>query len=309
MAYNSLEDRSPAIGQRPERPVTYRLLGRTEQHTYRWSGKEDQSCWDMLVYAGSDGSILAYQPIPPRGGNRANRQNSMQWIQLKQARTKDHGYWKVSISQSGKKVAQPHVHRLVKTAHSHRESGKTVVEHKNGRPFDNTLGNLDWGDSNTNQQAKHRYAKVRKREAAQVARASVTIQLIACEDGWRGKLLLKDGALFELPTFGVLTRPKLQQLHGKNPSHLVSDLMFRFLRKMESATFPEKQERFFRGQTDEYSRVNYPLGFYVPLESGLLAWQKYIERDYPEQNLVFSEVLQCEAQVNSVPKPMAKAAV
>lgn len=72
---------------------------------------------------------------------------------LKKSKTTT-GYWKVELSENGKKKSI-RVHRLVAKAFIPRVEGKNIINHKDGNPLNNLVENLEW--CNQSENMKHAY--------------------------------------------------------------------------------------------------------------------------------------------------------
>lgn len=116
-------------------------------------------CPRWVVYAGDNGSVMAYKP------------ESSKWERLGQT-WKDPGYWNVTLLDSLKKKkgtnvfdrpAYP-VHQLVLLAwKGEPEDGRSTGRHLQGDPDDNRPGQLDWGSSGDNADDATRHKGVRNK--------------------------------------------------------------------------------------------------------------------------------------------------
>ncbi len=128
---------------------------------YRFAGDSLWSCfnptnWSWAVYAGDNGSVLAYQP------------EKHKWMQLLQTRD-ENGYWYVSIrrrvpSSNGRRNDKVPVHRLVTTIFHAAVSGKTRALHSDSDKDNNEAINLRWGDEVDNRNDELKPEIVRRKK-------------------------------------------------------------------------------------------------------------------------------------------------
>ena len=129
--------------------IEYRLLWFEKQHGH----KETPKSWAWAVYAGQDGSTIAYKPEQP----------SCPWCQLRQ--TWDEGYWLVNIELlRGRKTPQ-RVHRMVAFAFAGLPNiSDTLVMHLDSERDNNEAANLRWGDDVKNRAQEEEPENKQRRE-------------------------------------------------------------------------------------------------------------------------------------------------
>jgi hypothetical protein len=160
--------------------------------------------WGHVLYAGTDGSIIAVQLRCRRKNRCRPALSEFQWHQLRQYRDRRTGYWKVSLQDVQKGFQLEPVHRLVCETWAltprDLEGGKLKACHRNNDKDDNSESNLYWGnDPDQSKDGQERIDKFLRDE-------HIILQVRCTPVGLEGKLYREGGGPVKIFVSGWQSR-------------------------------------------------------------------------------------------------------
>jgi len=223
----------PATIRTGARAVTYQVAKNLIDADCKW-----------LVYGGDDGSVLVYKPQPTKYGLPV-------WEKLRQCRSKDPGYWRVSLAGDHYDAQAIVLWAFVGCA----PNGAYVAMHGDDDRDNNRPDNLSWGTKRENLEMRMEHSKAN--ELRRSLDVGATISMNCSDVGpdtktkrryiWHGKFVSADGLIL--------------QATSQLPSHVVSELMYRARKKregvavlpgqqIENSGMPEKDKELFAVQSE-----------------------------------------------------------
>ena len=206
-------------------------------------------------YGGDDGSVLVFKPEKSR---------NKRWEKLGQTKTKDHGYWGVSIRRrQGNSYFQPDVQKVILFAFEGPPAlGTMQAMHIDDNPDSNCLKNLKWGTKNENATSRHQNQVGRSEKQTNLLGTRISLE---CRPNLEPRT---DGKVRKrtIVWVGELNSPAAEMIsplrtESTNPSHVVASLLDSFTRSTEHT--PEKlKEPFDCGFiSTDVGPMHIPVGF------------------------------------------------
>lgn len=219
-----------------------------------------------LVYGGDDGSVLVYKPS-------ADKSVAGEWVKLLQSRTKDHGYWSVSIARTQGIHFKRDVQTVILYAFDGPPSiGQSDAMHLNDDRDNNRRENLKWGSKADNIAMRNEHGPENQAKRELFLGASLTLNCERLAQIGKRRSIVWTGHL----DFGG-TSVKTQ---GQEASHVVYDLFYRWKKSRQGikvfpgqgrkSDMPEKDQESF-AETSE-SGLLIPHQFDVPVGNNHFDW-------------------------------------
>jgi hypothetical protein len=232
--------------------------------TEEMPGQRTPLAW--LVYGGNDGSVLVYKPP---AGNSARGE----WVKLLQSRTKDHGYWCVSVARIGEKHFKRDVQTIILYAYNGPPSaGQSHAMHLNDDRDDNRRTNLKWGTKAENIAMRKEHSLKNRAERELFVGASLGLNCERLPATKKLRTIIWTG---HLDFVGTAVKSQ-----GQEASHVVNDLFYRWKKSRQGirvfpgqgkkSDMPEKDQDTFAETS--HSGLLIPSQFDVPVDANHCEW-------------------------------------